>query len=122
MPAKPKPSDADVYAALAARLAALDDQAETIRQARQAIVVELLRMHPDNGRHPAGPIAVQVARSQRIDAKAIEHKYPPEQRPELYDTDPKVSVAKVRANIAPVDLEPFLTESAPTVKVVDSDD
>ena len=116
-----KPSEADMYREYARQLTRIDEQIDNLTQARQVIVVELLRIHPDDGKHDAGDIAVKVNRSRRLDLKAVESKYPRDQRPELYDDTPRVTTAKVREHIAPADLEPFLTESAASVKVVDAD-
>lgn len=98
---------------LAEEYAGLAEHADHIK-ARQDTIKQLLAdLLPSGG--AVGDYKVTVTRPRRLDAKAIEAAFPVTQYPHLYA--PKPDTTAVRKHIAEVDLEPYMVEGAPVVKV-----
>lgn len=91
----------------------LADQADHIKQRQDQIKALLAELLPEGGH--VGDYKVTVTRPRRLDPKAIEKAFPVTQRPELYR--PAINTTAVRKHIAEVDLEQFMVEGAPVVKI-----
>lgn len=91
----------------------LADQATRIKDRQDQIKTILADLLPTGG--DVGDYRVTVTRPRRLDPKAIEAAFPVTQRPELYR--PAINTTAVRKHIAEVDLERFMVEGAPVVKV-----
>lgn len=108
-------SDTDALTALAARLADFQDRKNQIDNEEMAVKAAILTLTNGPNRYAAGPLTIIITQARNIDKAALAAKYPVDVHPELYDT--VVSVKKVRAVFAPVDLEPFEMLSSPSVKL-----
>lgn len=106
----------DTLATLAARLADVQDRKSVIENEEKAIKSAILALTDGPDRYAAGPLTVLVSQARTLDKAAVAAKYPAADHPELYETT--VSVKKVREHVAPVDLEPFETVSAPSVRLL----
>jgi hypothetical protein len=96
-----------------ARRVALKERADHIAQ-EIALIDDRLRTH-DFGNHDAGEYQLQVQHNRRLDAAAIEARFPVAQYPHLYK--PAVNTAALKENFAPVELEKFYVEGAPKIMV-----
>lgn len=100
---------------LAARLATLQDAADTLAQQITTVKAEILDTTDGPDTYTAGPLTVVVTQAMRLDPAEVAAKYPPDRYPELYDLVP--STKKIRAHLAPVDLEPLQKPSKPSVSL-----
>lgn len=109
-------SKSDALAPLATRLAGIQAEREQLTEIEAAIKASVKALTEGPGSYQAGDLTVVISQAGRLDLKAIEDKYPLEERPELYDA-PHISTAKAREHFSPVDLEAFTKYAAPSVSV-----
>lgn len=112
-----KTPDTAELTGLAKALATLDDKIDGLKGQRDELAGRILDLHPDDGTIDVGGAELVIGRTRRLDLDAIEAKYPAADAPDLYESAPRLTTARVRKHFAPVDLEPFLVDSKPTVKV-----
>jgi hypothetical protein len=103
-------------APLASQLASIQEARNMLSNHETEVKAQILALVPGPDRYQAGAHEVLVSAAHRLDLRAIASKYPLAEHPELYT--PSVDVKKVRAHFAPIDMEPLLLPSAPSVKLL----
>ena len=109
------PEQQDTLAPLAARLAQLQEARDLLDGQIDQVKAQIRDAVPGPDKYAAGPLTVVVSHAARLDLAAVAAKYPADQHPELYETTP--STKKVRAHLAPTDLEPLTTYGSPSVRL-----
>lgn len=97
----------------AARRVYLEEQKDRIQQEIDQIN-DRLRTN-DFGNHDAGDWTLTVRHNRRLDAKRLEQRYPVAQYPQYYK--PTIDTSAIKQYLAPIELEQFQVEGAPTVVI-----
>lgn len=98
-------------AGIVASIVTLDEQIAQLREAREQLAEQLRELQP--GSYDAGPHALSVQLSRRLNAQRFERAYPSNVRPDLYKLTPDLT--EVRRHIADVELEEFMDASTRVV-------
>lgn len=107
---------AEQLAPLAAELATVQEKINDLRDQESTLKAQILDLtHGDPATYGAGNVDVIVSQASRLNLAAIAKAYPATTHPQLYALTPDTKA--VRHYLAEADLEPFLTRSAPSVKL-----
>ena len=91
-------------------LAEVRAKKEALTELEGAIVSRLIDLLGGESAKVGDLEAVVKAGSRSLDGAALEKAFPPEKNPELYSTETKLDVKKVREQKSPAELAAFLKE------------